>query len=863
MELSEGTMAAARTKRSEMTDISAALRTFASKGRPTKEEQAQRRQLFQKVIQYLTIGIDMSPVFSDVIMNAHTTDVATKKMLYHYITHYAQANADLALLTVNTLQKDCREEDPVIRGLALRSMASMRVPDLVEYLVRAEPRAESRESASTRAQRNAEFDIILLSTLNLVETDPSPTHSPISPQIDAIRLGLKDADPYPRKTAALGVLKVHDLAPEALAETEILEEVRRMLISDRDASVVANCLIVLREIDGERALATKQNVYGLINRIKDFTQWSQVTILETVALYKPADKSETFDVMNALEDRLQSSNSAVVLGTVKVFLHATLDLPDVHQQVFERLKAPLFTLANAGAAETAYAVWAHLHLLTMRAPPLFAMDYKSFFCRGSDAPAVKKLKIEMLTAVADDVNTYDIVSELCEYVTDVDAVIAREGVRAVGRIALDGDQNVAGIVDRLLQFIEYNQEHITAETLVQVKDLVRKHPRWIDQCVVAVSGIELETIVEPEAKAALVYLYGEFGQAMPEAPYMLEPLLDEFDEEESEEVRLELLASAMKLFFKRAPEMRDMLGKALAAGTNDANQDVHDRALMYARLLHQDPEAASRVIAGYKESVANFSDGAGFADKFGEQIFDEFNSLSVLYRKPAFLFTDDKPVEVPRTPDVIEAAGGGGGGSAMMGDSLIDFGDEPVGASSSRSAIDDLLGMPAGGGGGGGGGGSGPGSSHNLLDLLDVPMDSASVPAAPPPPLVLRPAPSLDAATFQARWAALPPAPGCVSGPRVLTLGANAPAVLTAPPPLMSHLATRGFATMASGGAPSTGLKYYFYAQAADGAGTFLVEAVVNPVARAANVVLKTDAGDQRGAAAEDILAEAMASFAA
>lgn len=799
-----------------MTDISAALRTFASKGRPTKEEQAQRRQLFQKVIQYLTIGIDMSPVFSDVIMNAHTTDVATKKMLYHYITHYAQANADLALLTVNTLQKDCREEDPVIRGLALRSMASMQVPDLVEYL------------------------------------------------IDAIRLGLKDADPYPRKTAALGVLKVHDLAPEALAETEILEEVRRMLISDRDASVVANCLIVLREIDGERALATKQNVYGLINRIKDFTQWSQVTILETVALYKPADKSETFDVMNALEDRLQSSNSAVVLGTVKVFLHATLDLPDVHQQVFERLKAPLFTLANAGAAETAYAVWAHLHLLTMRAPPLFAMDYKSFFCRGSDAPAVKKLKIEMLTAVADDVNTYDIVSELCEYVTDVDAVIAREGVRAVGRIALDGDQNVAGIVDRLLQFIEYNQEHITAETLVQVKDLVRKHPRWIDQCVVAVSGIELETIVEPEAKAALVYLYGEFGQAMPEAPYMLEPLLDEFDEEESEEVRLELLASAMKLFFKRAPEMRDMLGKALAAGTNDANQDVHDRALMYARLLHQDPEAASRVIAGYKESVANFSDGAGFADKFGEQIFDEFNSLSVLYRKPAFLFTDDKPVEVPRTPDVIEAAGGGGGGSAMMGDSLIDFGDEPVGASSSRSAIDDLLGMPAGGGGGGGGGGgSGPGSSHNLLDLLDVPMDSASIPAAPPPPLVLRPAPSLDAATFQARWAALPPAPGCVSGPRVLTLGANAPAVLTAPPPLMSHLATRGFATIASGGAPSTGFKYYFYAQAADGAGTFLVEAVVNPVARAANVVLKTDAGDQRGAAAEDILAEAMASFAA
>jgi vesicle coat complex subunit len=48
----------------------------------------------------------------------------------------------------------------------------------------------------------------------------------------------------------MGVLKVFDLDPEALAETEILEDLRRMLTADRDAAVVANCLIVLREVDG-------------------------------------------------------------------------------------------------------------------------------------------------------------------------------------------------------------------------------------------------------------------------------------------------------------------------------------------------------------------------------------------------------------------------------------------------------------------------------------------------------------------------------------------------------------------------------------------------------------------------------------
>jgi vesicle coat complex subunit len=89
----------------ELVDMSKSLRAFAAKGNPSKDSQLQRRQLFQRIIQYLTIGIDMSSLFTDVIMNAHATDPATKKMLYHYLTYYAQVKPDLALLTVNTLQK--------------------------------------------------------------------------------------------------------------------------------------------------------------------------------------------------------------------------------------------------------------------------------------------------------------------------------------------------------------------------------------------------------------------------------------------------------------------------------------------------------------------------------------------------------------------------------------------------------------------------------------------------------------------------------------------------------------------------------------------------------------------------------------
>lgn len=57
------------------------------------------------------------------------------------------------------------------------------------------------------------------------------------------------------------------------------------------------------------------------------------------------------------------------------------------------------------------------------------------------------------------------VTELCEYVANVDIPIARESIRAVGKIALQ-QYDVNAIVDRLLQFLEMEKDYVTAETLV-------------------------------------------------------------------------------------------------------------------------------------------------------------------------------------------------------------------------------------------------------------------------------------------------------------------------------------------------------------------------------------------------------------
>ena len=63
--------------------------------------------------------------------------------------------------------------------------------------------------------------------------------------------------------------------------------------------------------------------------------------------------------------------------------------------------------------------------------------YSTFFCRMNDPSYIKDLKLQILSAVADESNAYDIVTELTEYVADIDEHQSREAVRAVGRIALE------------------------------------------------------------------------------------------------------------------------------------------------------------------------------------------------------------------------------------------------------------------------------------------------------------------------------------------------------------------------------------------------------------------------------------------
>uniref|UniRef100_A0A0E0C4W9 Beta-adaptin-like protein n=1 Tax=Oryza meridionalis TaxID=40149 RepID=A0A0E0C4W9_9ORYZ len=807
--------------KSEVADLKQQLRQLAGSRAPDADDQ--RRDVFKRVISCMTAGIDVSAAFGEMVLCSATSDVVLKKMCYLYVGVHARNHPDLALLTINFLQRDCHDQDPTIRGLALRSLCSLRVPNLVEYLV-----------------------------------------SPLA-------TGLKDPSAYVRMIAAVGAAKLYHISATACLDADLPAALKALMLSDPDAQVVANCMHALQEIwtleaakseEAAREIETlysKPVVFYLLNRIKEFSEWAQCLVLELVSNFLPSDNNEIFDIMNLLEDRLQHANGAVVLATIKVFLHLTMSMTDVHQQVYERIKAPLLTLVGAGSPEQSYSVLCHLHLLVMRAPMLFSSDYKSFYCQFSDPSYVKKLKLEMLTAIANESNTYEIVTELCEYAGNVDVPIARESIRAVGKIALQ-QYDVNAIVDRLLQFLEMDKDYVTAETLVLVKDLLRKYPQWSHDCIAVVGNISSKNIQEPKGKAALIWMLGEYSQDMHDAPYILESLVENWEEEHSPEVRLHLLTAVMKCFFKRPPETQMALGATLASGLSDTHQDVHDRALFYYRLLQYDPAVAERVVNPPKQAVSVFADTQ--SSEIKDRIFDEFNSLSVVYQKPSYMFTDKEhrgPFEY--SEDLTNLAVGAETTENTISaqryqesdnDLLLSTSDKEDNATatsngssaSTYNAPSDL---------------SGPSllssqipsetslinpgaptyssqSNFSLDDLLGLGVPQASAPP-PTPALTLNSKPVLDPGTFQKKWGQL-----ALSLSQECSLSPQGAASLMNPQSLIRHMQNNYIQCIASGGQPPN-YKFFFYAQKDGAAAFFLVECIVNTASAKAQIKVKADDG--------------------
>ena len=72
--------------------------------------------------QLVSTGQDVSAFYSDVVKNVVTQSVEVKKLVYTFLAQFAEVNQELALLSINSFQKDLADKNPLIRGLSLATI---------------------------------------------------------------------------------------------------------------------------------------------------------------------------------------------------------------------------------------------------------------------------------------------------------------------------------------------------------------------------------------------------------------------------------------------------------------------------------------------------------------------------------------------------------------------------------------------------------------------------------------------------------------------------------------------------------------------------------------------------------------------
>lgn len=578
---------------------------FELKSELNSDKKEKRREAVKKVIASMTVGKDVSALFPDVVNCMQTDNLELKKLVYLYLMNYAKSQPDLAIMAVNTFVRDCEDPNPLIRALAVRTMGCIRVDKITEYLC------------------------------------------------EPLRKCLQDEDPYVRKTAAVCVAKLHDINAQMVEEQGFLDLLKELL-SDSNPMVVANAVAALSEINEASSSGKSlvelniQTINKLLTALNECNEWGQVFILDSLSNYTPVDDREAQSICERVTPRLAHANAAVVLSAIKVlmkFLELIPQESDFVGTLTKKLAPPLVTLLSS-EPEVQYVALRNINLIVQKRPDILKHEMKVFFVKYNDPIYVKLEKLDIMIRLASQANINQVLAELKEYATEVDVDFVRKAVRAIGRCAIKVEQSAERCVATLLELIQTKVNYVVQEAIVVIKDIFRKYPNKYES-IISTLCENLDTLDEPEARASMIWIIGEYAERINNAYDLLEIFLDGFHDENTQ-VQLQLLTAIVKLFLKRPTETQELVQQVLSLATQDSdNPDLRDRGFIYWRLLSTDPAAAKEVVLAEKPLISEETDL--LEPTLLDELICHIGSLATVYHKPPSSFVEGRASQNRKT----------------------------------------------------------------------------------------------------------------------------------------------------------------------------------------------------------------------
>jgi AP-3 complex subunit beta len=179
-------------------------------------------------------GMDCSEFFADVVKNVASPALEIKKLVYIYLLRYAESEPDLALLSINTIQKALNDQNQVVRAMAIRVMSGIKVPVISQ--------------------------IVAL----------------------GIKKGVTDMSAYVRKCAALAIPKCYQLDSTTMPQ---LTDHLGTLLGDRSHYVMGAAAMAFLEICPFRYDLIHPHYRILVKMLIDMDEWGQLAMLRLLTGY--------------------------------------------------------------------------------------------------------------------------------------------------------------------------------------------------------------------------------------------------------------------------------------------------------------------------------------------------------------------------------------------------------------------------------------------------------------------------------------------------------------------------------------------------------------------------------------------------
>eukprot|EP00158_Paraphelidium_tribonemae_P008370 Partr_v1_DN28563_c1_g1_i1_m73069 putative Adaptor-related protein complex 3 beta len=402
---------------------------------------------------------------------AKSPDVAVKRVAYVYVMEHCNFDKDLTLLAINTVQKDLQHSNAAIRALALRSLASMRIPSLFPLLV------------------------------------------------DAIEKCACDLSPYVRKCAALAIIRAVE-STDLLPARDLLQSCILRLLADQSPFVVGAAVQVFEACYQEDRMDLLHSYYrrlcrlvatmdpqSQVSTISLLTRYVRLNFLKPSALELNADHQLLLDMSQPL---LASRDSSVVVTVISLFRFCA-PAPYLHM-----IPSSLVRLLRC-RSEIRTCALQLVDELSRENPRLFDKYYAAFFVLQ---PRVSRreqiLLLDILTHIISESNKEAILDELCDYLNDPRELLVIDSLFALEKISSKVESLREHLLACLLQLMAHDNEKIVSAVVIvmtsclmnysgsfpvsTVRRIIQQYPHTLHQSaryhIIWIARYRLEDIID-------------------------------------------------------------------------------------------------------------------------------------------------------------------------------------------------------------------------------------------------------------------------------------------------------------------------------------------------------------------------------